>query len=196
MALSTKKDDGRRKVSAAVRVKAVAITLPPECKRLYGSLWKFQVVTDVVQRVVKSPSGSDKQVSIVAKWWIGDRIKIKEVKLINVTLASTSSNTASASQNTNLPPESTQTESSAAGASETFSGSLRTAEVERTLGNRDAVTTRAVFLTSHGVHWQAKGIRLPLNGSVPRRHWSVSHVAGQKIAENQGLSFLSPFDYF
>ena len=182
---SARKKDGRREVGATVRVKAIAVTSPSECKRRYGTLWKSQTVTGVVQRVVTPPPGTGKHVSIVAEWFFGDSSKVKEVKLGNVTLVTAVNNNTGVSQGENslssrLPPA-----QSAAVNPQVSSRPQGNASLERTAVNRDDVTTRAVFVTSHGVEWTAKDIRLPLNGFVPRRHWSVSQFTGQEIGENQ-----------
>ena len=102
--------------------------------------------------------------------------KTKEVKLVNVTLVTCPSN------NTTTLRPSTR-ESLQASGSQTSSGNRSHAQdqentiTERTAaGSRTLPTQNAVFVTSHGVDWRPQDLRLPLNGPVPRKFWSVSHV--------------------
>ena len=44
--------------------------------------------------------------------------------------------------------------------------------------------------------WVENKIRIPLNGLVPTRLWSMTNVHGKKIAENPGVSGLTPYVYF
>ena len=193
---SSRKKDGRREVGATVQVKATAVTSHAECKRLYGTLWKSQTVTGVVKRVVTPPAGSGKQVSIVAEWSFGDTTKVKEVKLINVKLVAEVSDNPIRSQigdSVSCVQNVTSNLTSGNGSS-TFPSI--DAAVERTAVRGAQTPASAVFVSSHAVDWSAKDINSPLNGPMPRRHWSVSSVTGQKISENQGIHSLSPFDYF
>ena len=58
------------------------------------------------------------------------------------------------------------------------------------------VTHSQECVTVQGVRWLESDIRIALNGPVPRRYWTVAHVTGYSIAENQGVSGLTPYDYF
>ena len=191
-----KKKDGRLEVGATVQVKATAVTSHAECKRLYGALWKSQTVTGVVKRVVTPPAGSGKQKSIVAEWTFGDNTKVKEVKLMNVKQVAEVEDESTGSQVADSASDDQNLSSNLTTENGTSTPSPDDVAEERTAARSSAAPTAAVFVTSHAVDWTARDINFPLNGPVPRRHWSVSSVTGQKISENQGIHSLSPFDYF
>lgn len=191
-----KKNDARREVGATVSAKATAVTSASECKRLYGTLWKSQIVTGVVKRVVTPPQGSGKQASVLCEWTFGSSTKIKEVKVVNVTLVSSPS-TGSATSEQPLSVAQPLDQSARLTDNPVASAIPRDAETEWTAVPSVASSSQnAVYVTSHGIDWSYKDIRVPLNGSVPRRMWSVSHVAGSRIAEDQGVTDMSPLDYF
>ena len=191
-----KKNDGRREIGAQVQAKAIAVTSASECKRLYGTLWKSQMVTGTVKRVVTPPAGSGKQTSLVCNWIISSVTKTKEVKLVSVTLpedcrGNTNSHSMEATEvsGMSLPQNSSAILHSASHEQDTSAG--------RTTGETSPATTQsAVFVTSHGTHWIPRDIRLPLNGSVPRKYWAVSNVAGMRVSEDQGINDMTPLSYF
>ena len=51
-------------------------------------------------------------------------------------------------------------------------------------------------ITVHGIEWIECHVRFSLNGIVPRRYWSVTPENGSGIAENQGATGLTPYNYF
>ena len=190
------KNDARREVGSIVKAKASVVTSVAECKRLYGMLWKTTLVTGVVMRVVTPPKGTGKHTSVVAEWTVGSFKKVKEVKLVNVKLHQ---NVCHAKVPAEVPPLVTESNNETA-SGDTNQGTQEQISVpsipERTTMPRHDVHQAEERITVHGVEWMERDVRLPLNGIVPRRYWSVTHVTGSRIAENQGATGLTPYDYF
>lgn len=191
-----KKNDGRREIGAKVQAKAVAVTSPAECKRLYGTLWKTETVTGTVKRVVTPPAGSGKQTSLVCDWIIAGVTKTKEVKLVNVTLSTASCNNIDRHCNA-VPVTACEPSFSHSSPDLPCVSQIQDASEGRTAEENGVLTTQSyVHVTSHGTDWVPRDIRLPLNGSVPRKHWAVTNVTGMRISEDQGIRDMTPIDYF
>ena len=187
------KNDPRREVGTTVIAKATAVTSEAECKRLFGTFWKTATVTGVVKIVVIPPRGSGKQTSVVVEWKIQDRIKLKEVKLVNVKLPEQGQqpgNGASAE----ATPISAQ---NGGGRSSTVPATRGISTVKMQTDQNSAIGTQfAERVTTHGVDWLESDISEPLNGFVTRKFWTVTHFTGNRIAENQGATGLTPYDFF
>lgn len=188
-----RRKDGRREVGATVKAKASVVTNDTECKRLFGTLWKTQTILGVVTRVITHPPGSRKQASLVCNWDFLGTTKSKEVKLTNVTLVTLSSETAP------QPPTSTSTplrlSVNSSSSVELLNGQLpQHVSQERTAA--EPANGNFSNVTVHGTDWIPEDIRVPINGAVPRKLWSVSNVTGQRISEGQGIGDMSPIDYF
>ena len=147
-------------------------------------------------RVVKPPTGSNKQMSIVAEWRYGNKAKLKELKLVNIKLAEPdtvgpSSHVTSSPGNHRLPVQQSARETETL-----FPREARNVDQGRTAAPHDVTASAANSATCHGLEWTQSDISVPLNGPAPRRQWSVLNVAGQCIADGQGVPHLSPFDFF
>ncbi len=197
MAYSSPKKDERREVGAVVQAKARAVTSPSECKRLYGTNWKSQTVTGTVLRLVKPPPGTRRQASIVAEWQFESGTKIKEVKLVNVTLVTASATQSSVENLDNITQAPSGIDERRGPEPSQLSLETSHAGEERTTALRAPnLPSSAIVTTAHGAAWTAADIRLPLNGTVRRKHWSVSCVTGQQVSEGCGVADMSPYDYF
>ena len=192
----SKTQDPRRVIGALVYAKASIVTSDSECKRLFGSLWKKTTVNGVVKHVVVPPKGCGKQTSLIIKWNVNGSSKTKEVKLMNVRIqqATTSDSSVVGQSSTVITPM---------GSSMPNGNAVETTNTRTESENDGRVSPisrlgaeREEGVTCHGNRWIEADVNDPINGSVPHKHWWVSHITGSRITEGHGVNGLSPYDYF
>eukprot|EP00171_Calliarthron_tuberculosum_P006219 IDg6219t1 len=171
------RSDPRRHIGARVSAKSIAVTSVSESKRLFGSLWKTATIKGVVQSVITPPRGSRRQTSLVVKWTIRETQKVKEVKLVNTKIDTTSTTTTTTTTGGNEITSGGQEVSTAVEITQPAENNNlfvpgNNVNTTQTEGETESATV------SHGYEWVAGSIELALNGPVMRRYWAVDSVNG------------------
>ena len=186
--MPSRKEECRR-VGANVRTKARNVTSLAEGKRRYGANFKFATVTGLVVEVFVPSKRSGRQTSLRVDWDVGSENRRKEVKIWDIQGV----------ENVQLPTCTKQRGPQECYVPDVGDSVQSTFELE--VEGENAVLDRLIqsspdAVWSHHMKWVENQIRISLNGLVLTRLWSVTNVHEMKIAENSGVSGLTPYDYF
>ena len=193
--------DSRRDVGSNVTTRARLVTSLPECRRLFGAAHKTKEVTGVVVSVESKPTKKRSVTYIIADWALPSGTKRASVNLASVKLAPASTPQAVATQppDRDERPDEVTAEISDARRDDAVTDPSHATQPP-VLRSKSQINERPhtdePTAAAHGREWNAQAVTLPLNGSIPKRDWSVRGSLGQHISFGHAPRDLEPIDFF